>query len=85
MPHYIVEYEYQEPLTDEKHNQEALRADPCLREHGVTWHGSWLATDRLRMVCDFEAEGAEQIRDALRSAAVKFVRVWPAHRYLPKP
>ena len=84
MPHYIVEHEYQEPLTDQQHNDEAIRSEPCLKQYGVTWHGSWLATDRLRMICSFEAESAEQVRDAHRSADVKFVRVWPVHRYLPK-
>jgi Protein of unknown function (DUF4242) len=83
MQHYIVEHEYQEPLSDEQHNAEGMRADPCLRQYGVKWHGSFLAVDRRRMICNFEAESAEQIRDALRSADVKFVRVWPVHRFLP--
>lgn len=83
MPHYIVEHEYQEPLTDERHTEEGVRADPCLQQHGVKWCGSWLAADRMKMICDFEATSAEEIRDALRSAEVPFARVWPATRYLP--
>jgi hypothetical protein len=83
MPHYIVEHEYQSPLTDERHNEEGARADPCLAQYGVTWHASYLATDRLKMLCEFEADSMEHIRDALRSADVPFARVWPALKYTP--
>jgi hypothetical protein len=47
----------------------------------VVWKCSYLAVDRMRMICEFEADSAERIRDALRSAEVPFVRVWPAIRY----
>ena len=57
---------------------------PCLAEYGVLWKASYLATDRMRMFCEFEAESAEQIRNALRSAEVRFARVWPALKYQPK-
>jgi hypothetical protein len=80
---YIVEHEYREPLTDEKHSEEAKRADPCLGKYGVTWKGSYLATDRMKMICEFEAESSEKIRDALRSAEVPFARVWQTHKYTP--
>jgi hypothetical protein len=83
MPHYIVEHEYQEPLSEERHNEESARAKPCLKQYGVTWYGSWLAMDRMKMFCDFEAASSEQIRDALRSADVPFARVWQAHRWVP--
>jgi hypothetical protein len=78
---YVVEHEYKTPLTDELHNEEAKRADPCLKEYGVTWVTSYLATDRLKMVCEFECESAEKIRNALRSADVPFARVWQAIKY----
>ena len=84
MQKYVVEYEYQTPLTDDLHNEEAARIDPCLAEYGVLWKASYLATDRMRMFCEFEAESAEQIRNALRSAEVRFQRVWPALKYQPK-
>jgi hypothetical protein len=81
MARYIVEYEYKTPFTDEQHNDVGNRADPCLAQYGVTWVATWLAHDRLRMICEFETESAEQIRNALRSAGVQFARLWPAHRY----
>jgi len=81
MPQYIVEHEYKVPLTDELHNEDSKRADPSLQQHGVTWIATYLAVDRLKMLCEFEAESQEHIRDALRSAEVAFVRVWPAIKY----
>jgi hypothetical protein len=78
---YVVEYEYAQPLTDALHDEEARRTDPCLKQYGVTWVQSLLAGDRMKMICLFEAESAEQIRDALRSASVSFSRVWPAIKY----
>ena len=81
MPRYVVEHEYREPLTDEMHNEEARRADPCLAQYGVKWKATYLAADRMKAMCDFEAESAEQIMTALRSADVPFARVWQATRY----
>jgi hypothetical protein len=83
MQSYLVEHEYKTPLTDKLHDEESARADPCLKRYGVTWKGSYLAVDRMKMVCVFEAESAEQIRDALRSAEVPFARCWPAIKYAP--
>jgi len=78
---YIVEHEYREPLTDEKHSEEAKRVDPCLAKYGVTWKASYLATDRMKMICEFESETSEKLRDALRRADVHFARMWPTHKY----
>ena len=81
MNRYVVEYEFKAPFTDERHNESAARLDPCLAQYGVTWLTSYLATDRLKMVCEFECETAEKIRGALRSADMPFVRVWQALKY----
>jgi len=78
---YIVEHEYKEPLTEEKHSAEAKRADPCLAKYGVTWKASFLATDRMKMICEFESESSEKIRDALRSAEIPFARVWQTEKF----
>ncbi len=83
MQKYVVEYEYKAPLTDTRHDEDARRIDPCLAQYGVTWKASYLASDRMKMICEFEAESAEQIRNALRSADVPFARVWAALKYTP--
>jgi hypothetical protein len=81
MPHYIVEHEYREPLTDEREKDETGRAKPCLEQYAVTWMASYIAVDRMRQICEFEAESAEHIRNALRSAEVPFARVWQTHKH----
>ncbi len=74
----IVEQTFEVPLTDEEHDRAANRLDPCLEQHGARWMRSYLAADRLRMVCEFEAPDAEAVRASYRSAGCKFGRVWTA-------
>ena len=78
---FVVEHEYKTPLTEALHDDEAKRAEKCLAQYGVKWRRSYLAIDRLKMICEFECENAEQIMGALRSAEVPFARVWPAHKF----
>ena len=54
-------------------------------QHGVAWKASYLAIDRMRMFCEFDADSGEQLRDAMRSAEIRFARVWPALKYQAKP
>jgi hypothetical protein len=81
MVHLIVEYSFDPPLTDEEHNRTASRLDKCLEAHGARWLASYLAHDRKRMVCEFEAADAEAVRASLRSADVPFERVWSTEVY----
>ena len=81
MLHYIVEQKFPMRLTDEQHDQTARQLDPCLKARSVSWVQSFLATDRLGMLCEFEAESAEAVRDAYRSADLPFARIWQAHKH----
>jgi hypothetical protein len=81
MVRLIVEHAYDSPLTDEEHHRAARRLDPCLEAHGARWLASYLAHDRLRMICEFEAPDAESVRASMRSADVSFVRVWSTEVY----
>jgi hypothetical protein len=83
MPLYIVEHEYAQPLSEEAHKAEMARADPCLRQYEVTWKASYLAVDRMKMVCIFEAENAEQVRSAMRSGDIPFAKVWATYKFSP--
>ena len=78
MAHLIVEQTFETPLTDEAHAQLGTRLDSCLEAYGARWMRSYLSTDRLRMVCEFEAADAESVRQSYRSAGVRFDRAWPA-------
>ena len=81
MKHLIVEQTLTRPLTDEEHDRAAKRLDPCLEKHGARWMRSYLAVDRLRLVCEFEADDAEAVRASFRSAGIEFERVWVAEVY----
>ncbi|HUJ26366.1 MAG TPA: nickel-binding protein [Myxococcales bacterium] len=81
MQRYVVEHEFNQPLTPKGFEDSSKKAGPCYQQYGVVWLASYLASDGLKMICEFEAESAEHIRDALRSAEVPFARVWPAHKY----
>lgn len=78
MPHIVVEYAFDPPLTEEEFDRIAERLDPCLDARSVRWVESFWASDRTRRICIFEAADAESVRDAFRSAKVGFGRAWAA-------
>jgi hypothetical protein len=81
MANVIVERTFTTPLTDEEHSRGGKKLDSCLKMRNARWLRSYLSTDRLRMVCEFEAADAESVRDAHRSAGSPFERVWTAEVY----
>lgn len=78
MPHIIVEYTFDPPMTEEQFDGMAEKLDPCLVARNVTWKESFVAQDRRRRICVFEAADAESVREAYRSAGVGFERAWAA-------
>jgi hypothetical protein len=83
MPYLIVEYRYDPPLTDEALNVTSAALTPCLEARNVRRLRTYLATDRTRGFCEFEAADAESVREAFRSAKVKFENVWSADLFGP--
>jgi hypothetical protein len=55
MPRIVVERSFDQPPSDEDLTAAGIRERPCLDLHGVAWRRSLLSTDRLRMVCEYEA------------------------------
>ena len=76
----IIESSWDEPISDEEFDTLAERVTPCLDERQATWVTSYMATDRRRRVCVFEARDAESVRQAYRLSGVKFDRVWAAEQ-----
>lgn len=76
MPRVIVEYEFDPPATEAMFDAAAARLEPCFEGHGVRWVRSFVATDRRRRICIFDAPDAESVRASYRSAGVPFERVW---------
>ena len=81
MVRLIVETIFDSPLTDEEHHRAGTPARPLSRGHGARWLASYLAHDRSRMVCEFEAPDAESVRASMRSADAAFERVWSTEVY----
>jgi hypothetical protein len=78
MASIIVEYSFEEAMSDETLSRMAKHLDECLELRNSAWVRSSLSADRKRMICEFEAPDAESVREALRSARQTFDRVWPA-------
>jgi uncharacterized protein DUF4242 len=74
----IIETSFDPPVTDEEFDALAEKVTPCLDERQATWITSYMATDRRRRICVFEAKDAESVRQAYRLSGVKFDRVWAA-------
>ena len=77
----VLEQSFEIPVTPEELNDAALRVDRCLEAHGARWMRSYLSKDRKRIICEFEAADAEQVRDSYRAAGVNFEGCWVADLY----
>jgi hypothetical protein len=78
MVRVVVEQVFQNPLSDEDYAAFAKRLDRCLEVRNAAWRRSYVASDRRRMICEFEAPDAEAIREAMRMSGLSFERVWAA-------
>ena len=81
MARIVMEQVFEQPMSDEKLAEFAKRLDACLDVHEGTWARTYLANDRRRMFCEFEAPDAEAVRDALRTSGIPFDRVWAAQMF----
>jgi uncharacterized protein DUF4242 len=77
----VLEHTFDDPISDQALNDSAKRMDQCLEAYGARWIRSYLSKDRKRMICEFEAADAEQIRTSARAAGVPFDRCWVADLY----
>jgi hypothetical protein len=83
LPYLIVEYEYDPPLTDERLNDASRALRPCLEVRGITRLRTWLSNDRRRGMCEYRAADAESVREAYRTAAVGYTRIWSGTLFEP--
>jgi hypothetical protein len=74
----VLEHTFENPISSDELNDSAKRLDKCLEAHGARWMRTYLSADRKRMICEFEAADAEQVRESARSAGIPFDRCWPA-------
>lgn len=77
----VLEQTFEVPISAEELNDAARRVDRCLEAHGARWMRTYLSLDHKRMICEFDAADAEQVRASYRSAGVSFERCWTAMVY----
>jgi hypothetical protein len=82
MERVIMEQTFETPITDEQMSKISKRMDECLELRNGAWARSYVARDRKRMVCEFFAPDAESVREALRSGAIPFDRVWSSEVFV---
>ena len=83
MPYVIVEYIFEPALTDQQLTRDSVALQPCIEARHVRRLRTYLASDRRRGFCEFEAPDAESVREAFQIAGIKFARVWSADLYGP--
>lgn len=79
----IVETLADAPLTPENPTDTDYQILDCLGARMGTWQYSLLSSDRLRMLCVFEAPDAESVRESYAKAGGAFDRIWSAQRVMP--
>jgi hypothetical protein len=72
----IVETVVEQPITDTALEEMDQIALPCLQARGVTWLHSLLSSDRLQMICFFDAPDAASVRDAYAKLGVQKRAIW---------
>jgi hypothetical protein len=80
MPFIILESVFDPPITDDEFDTLAEKVAPCLDERHARWVTSYMAVDRRRRICVFEARDADSVREAYRMSGVKFERAWLAEQ-----
>jgi hypothetical protein len=80
----IVETLADSPLILEKLNDPHNSVLACLAERNAIWRYSLLSSDRLRMICTFEAPDAESVRESYRKGGGFFSRVWSGELIQPE-
>ena len=78
MPRVIVERHFGNPVTDAEVMAVKSRQDDCLDNYYVTWVRSRLSTDRMHMICEYDAADTESVRKVQNEARAKVDRIWPA-------
>lgn len=81
MNYFIVEYDFDPPITAEMLAKGFESLKPCLEVRGVRRLRSWFAEDLTRGFCEYEAADTQSLRDAYRQAEMGFKRIWPARLF----
>lgn len=74
----IVERAFSEPADIEALQAQEDAGHWCLELHGVRFLRTYMAADRTRFLCLYEAADTESVRIAQRTIGLPYDRIWPA-------
>ena len=83
MPRVIAERFFPQPIDIENLKIAARDGAGCLARHGAEYHYGYIAPDRRRMICVYEAPDAESVRIANRQTGMPFERAYTATIHEP--
>lgn len=72
----IVETLAEQPITDEILHDAEQQITPCLQARNAKWCYSLLSTDRLRLICTYDAPDAASVREAYHKGGFTSSRAW---------
>ncbi|RWB04922.1 nickel-binding protein [Mesorhizobium sp.] len=78
MPRIIVERTFEAPFTQQELDAVEARMAPCLDLYDVRWIRSYWSSDRLRMICEYEAADIASVRNVQHEGEARFERAWAA-------
>ena len=81
MPIFVVERVFSPPITEAQFMAAGEALAPCIQERDIVHISSHFAADGSRSMCLYEANDAERVREAQRTAGAPFERVWPARKF----
>jgi len=76
--HVIVERNFGAPVSDGDLQAVTAKLKNCLGVFHARWVRTYVAADRTRGICEFEAPDLESVRSLQREAGAPFERVWAA-------
>ena len=62
MPRFIVERQFDPPLTEADLKATEGRMAPCLDLYNVRWIRSYWSADRKRMICEYDGPDAASVK-----------------------
>ncbi len=74
----VVERSFGEPVQSDEIQAMKARNAGCVEAYGVRFVRGFFSADRRRMICLYEAQDAESVREVQRRAGLPFERVWTA-------
>lgn len=72
----VVERSFDTPHTEADMMLVRDRMQPCLAAYQVSWKRTVVSTDRMRVVCEYEAADTETVRRIQHEAGAGFDRIW---------